>query len=224
MTEKRDGIYVWVTWLPKLITGETNCHWSSWFKAHYTGYTKAPSDFQLSVWQAEHNLHLSELVKERTELKESILKEHQNRFKVKRASGLTISGEPDLVTITTEGEYTVFDVKTGIPRHSDIIQVMLYMLLLPYSNSMYKNKQISGCVVYKEHRTQIPHSSIDQAFQNNVTYFLNILESPDPPPQTPNPMECRFCDITSEDCHFRTEEGEDEEEKGDSADGEEFPL
>jgi CRISPR/Cas system-associated exonuclease Cas4 (RecB family) len=222
MTQKRDGLYVWVTWLPKLMTGETNCQWASWFKSHYSGYDKAPTDFQLSVWQAEHNKCLSQLVEERTALNESIMKERQNRFKVRRPSGLVIAGEPDLITISPEGQYKVFDIKTGIPRHSDIIQVMLYMLLLPYASALYIGKQLSGCVVYNDHRTEIPYSAIDENFQKTVTYFLDIVQSPEPPPHTPNPEECRFCEITSADCPHR-QEGTGQDEAAGSQ-NEDFPL
>ena len=31
------GPYVWVTWLPRLLSGESSCEWASWFKAQQRG-------------------------------------------------------------------------------------------------------------------------------------------------------------------------------------------
>ncbi len=41
------GPYVWVTWLLKLLAGESSCEWASWFKAQHEGWSwsRMPSDF-----------------------------------------------------------------------------------------------------------------------------------------------------------------------------------
>lgn len=221
MTKPRDGLYVWVTWLSGLMAGDVGCHWASWFKTHYTGYIHAPSDFQLATWTVEHNQLLDELSKERTTVGEGTYREGQNQFRVRRHTGLVIAGKPDLIAIDKAGHCTVYDCKTGNPRQSDIIQVMLYMMFLPYASPLYKGKELSGCVVYKTGmRSDIPTKAIDKNFQEKVTYFLNILESLNLPNRTPHPDECRFCDITSTDCPDRKEAN-----KTDLAGGEpEIPL
>jgi len=206
MTKPRTEPYVWVTWLSRLMAGDVRCQWAPWFKTHYTGYVRAPSDFQLAAWTAEHTQLLDELVKERSALGEGIYREVQNEFQARRPSGLIISGKPDLITIDQGGHCTVYDAKTGKPRQSDIIQVMLYMMFLPYASPLYEGKDLSGCLVYKDgSRSDIPHNSIDDAFQKNVTYFLDILESTSPPKRTPHSIECDFCDITNADCPDRKE-------------------
>ena len=207
---------MWVTWLSKLMAGEVRCHWAPWFRTHYTDYPRAPSNFQLAAWTVEHTQLLDELTKERGGRGEGVLKEDQNRFRVRRPSGLTIAGRPDLIAIDEKGRATVYDAKTGEPRQSDIIQVMLYMMCLPYGSPLYKGKELLGCVAYKSGaRSYIPSEAIDKAFQGNVTYFLNTLESLDPPDRTPSPIECRFCDITKEDCPDRIESDEAEPEEQD---------
>jgi hypothetical protein len=169
-------------------------------------YKKAPSNFQLAVWTIEHTQLLDKLVKERAGLQEGTYVENQNSFRVKRPSGLVIAGKPDLVTINSSGQCKVYDAKTGNPRQSDIVQVMLYMMCLPYSSPLYKGKRLSGCVVYKNGtRSQIPEKAIDEAFTEQVTYFLNILESDKPPERIPAPMECQFCEIGLPDCENRQE-------------------
>jgi hypothetical protein len=90
MTKPRDGLYVWVTWLSKLMSGEVQCHWGAWFKTHYTGYKTQPIDAQLASWTVDHNQYLTELINERKALGEITYKEDQNKFRVKRSSGLVI--------------------------------------------------------------------------------------------------------------------------------------
>jgi hypothetical protein len=206
MTTLRTGLYVWVTWLSRLMVGDTSCQWATWFRTHYTGYKRTPSDFQLSIWTVEHTQFLDKLSKERSTIGERVYREGQNYCQVRQPSGLTVAGKPDLVTIDNSGHCSVYDVKTGNPRQSDIIQVMLYMMMLPYGVRMYRGKCFTGCVVYKDSaRLEIPARVVNEAFQEQVAYFLNILESPDPPERTPSSTECRFCDITTADCSSREE-------------------
>jgi hypothetical protein len=206
MTEKRTGVYVYVTWLARLMAGEIQCHWAPWFRCHYTGYTKAPSDFQIATWTVEHNKCLDEVCKECSIQSLTYFKENQNKFFVNRR-GMTIGGTPDLIVLEKDSNYTVYDIKTGQSRASDVIQVMLYMSFLPYSTSgRYRNKTINGCVMYKNGvKTPIPSQSVEDNFKSQVTHFLNILESPTEPQKVPSFVECQYCDITSEDCSERVE-------------------
>ena len=188
------------------MAGETKCQWAPWFKTHYTNYQKAPSDFQLAVWTVEHTQLLDEIAKECSSKKEGVFREDQNQFRVKRPSGLVLSGKPDLVTLDELGHGKVYDVKTGNPKQSDIIQVLLYMMCLPYASPVYKGKQLTGCVVYKDgNRSEIPASGLDKAFRSNVSYFLDVLESKEKPKQTPSEGECKFCDIANAECSERQE-------------------
>jgi hypothetical protein len=201
MRKPRDGLYVWVTWLSKLMSGEVQCHWGAWFKTHYTGYKKEPIDAQLASWTVEHNQYLAELINERKALGEVTYKEDQNRFRVSRTSGLVIAGKPDLITYNkTTGQYTVYDVKTGNQRQSDIIQVMLYCYCLPYASPIYKGKMLDGCVVYKTDRVEVLSKMVDDAFTKNAVYFLNIVESPNAPDKCPSSAECEYCDLSKDDC------------------------
>jgi hypothetical protein len=176
-------------------------------------YTKAPSDFQLATWTVEHNQYLDVLCKECGTKSLTYFKENQNNFTVRRGS-MTIGGKPDLIVLENDKNYTVYDVKTGQPRASDIIQVMLYMSFLPYSTSgRYRDKTINGCAVYKEgERTAIPSQSLDDNFRGQISHFLNILDAPTEPLKVPSFVECQYCDITSEDCSKRVETDTDSKE------------
>ena len=50
----RDAPYIYVTWLAKLMSGEHQCFWAAWFKAHYS-HNKLLSRGSLESWQANHN-------------------------------------------------------------------------------------------------------------------------------------------------------------------------
>jgi hypothetical protein len=84
---------------------------------------------------------------------------------------MTVGGKPDLIVLESGSSYTVYDVKTGQPRASDVIQVMLYMSFLPYSTSgIFRGKAINGCVVYRDgERTAIPSQSVDDNFRSQIT-------------------------------------------------------
>jgi len=206
LAKQRNGCYVWVTWLAKLMAGDVQCQWAPWFRSHYMDYTKAPSDFQQATWVVEHNKCLDDLCKVCAAQSLSYFKESQNSFTAKRGN-MTIGGKPDLIVLESDKNYTVYDVKTGQPRASDVIQVMLYMSFLPYSTSgIYKGKAINGCVVYKDgEKTAIASHSVDDNFRVQITHFLNILDALVEPGKVPSYPECKFCDITKEDCHNRVE-------------------
>ncbi len=46
--------------------------------------------------------------------------ERQNSFRLRGSSGATISGQPDLIAINPDEQATVFDIKTGAERDSDV--------------------------------------------------------------------------------------------------------
>jgi hypothetical protein len=116
---------------------------------------------------------------------------------------LLIAGKPDIIAVTKSGQHIIYDAKTGNKYNSHIIQVMLYMMLLPYSQ-LYKGKEFDGCVVYKDgQRVDIPSAAINDEFKEQVSYFLNILESTEAPAPTPSFNECKFCDIGDSDCPNR---------------------
>jgi len=213
MTVARPGLYVWVTWLAKLMAGEVQCHWAAHFRSRFMNYAKAPSEFQAAAWTVAHNQSLDELCRECL-TSAVVFKEDQNQFRVTRKSGLVVSGKPDLIALDENGGAVVYDIKTGSARHSDIVQVMLYMLLLPYGSPVFRGKKVSGCVVNKDSRSPIPASAIDKEFEGRVTYFLNLLEGEAPPRRSPSAAECRYCDLTRADCPEKIER-EDEGEGGD---------
>ena len=148
---------------------------------------------------------VNELAKERLAIGEKCFRENQNQFRVRRKSGLIVAGRPDLVTVDSRDHYCVYDAKTGNPKQSDVMQLMLYMVLLPLC-PLCSGRSLDGYLVYKSGQKQaIPARAIDAVFKDNISYFLELLEQDDAPPKVPHPNQCRFCDIAAEDCTDRIE-------------------
>ena len=132
MTVPRSSPYMYGTWPTKYLTGDKSCLWACWFKTHYQNYEKAPSDFDLARWQAEHTVLVNSLADELERQGCKVWIEHQNSFKVEsRKSGLTVSGRPDLIAKFPDGRTVIYDAKTGRESSSHLLQVQLYMYLLP---------------------------------------------------------------------------------------------
>lgn len=203
MTVPRDNNFVWVTWLSRVMAGEKSCVWASWFRTHHQGYTRMPSDFNEAQWKMEHTRRLSDLAAELRARGEAVRVEAQNRFRYERPSGLVLAGTPDLVS--SDGNTTVYDVKTGQPRASDQVQTMIYMYCAPRCRPDYRGVQLEGCVVYKTHRVPIPASAVNDRFEENLHHYLDMLDAETPAPRVPSEDECRFCEITSADCPERVE-------------------
>ena len=209
MTVPRDRPYTWVTWLPKLLVGESSCTWAAWFKTHYFKYEKARSDFDFVGWNTKHASLVGELADRLEAEGIEIFIENQNAFKQSSAeSGSVLSGKPDLIAIHPDGHATVYDVKTGRERGSDQGQVKLYMYLLPrVQGSRWQGVTFDGCVVYGDgHERHIPASAIDDEFVGAVQGLMRRVVSDTPARRVPSAPECAWCDLTAADCDARIEE------------------
>ena len=40
MPQRREHPYIWATWLPRLLAGESNCEWVIWFTPHYQNWDR----------------------------------------------------------------------------------------------------------------------------------------------------------------------------------------
>ena len=164
MTMRRDQVYVWVTWLSRLLVGDASCVWASWFKAHHSCYSKVGRDFSLSTWKMHHT-HLRNDVRDRLEADgHTISTERANWFTLQGDSGALIAGQADLIAVAPDGQITVYDVKTGAQRDSDVAQVMIYMYTPPLvPGSPWEGKSFDGRLVYKDGTERyIPAKAIDR--------------------------------------------------------------
>ena len=83
-----------------------------------------------------------------------------------------VSGKPDLLAILGD-VVEVCDCKTGQPRASDDVQVMLYMYFLPRSSQKFRGKTFRGQLVYADDRVEIPETAINAEFEEHLNYLSN---------------------------------------------------
>ena len=159
-----------------------------------------PDTFELAKWKVDHNALLLELIEQRRALGERVYREAQNKFQVRLSGTITLGGKPDLVTVAPDGSVRIFDAKTGSPKTSDQVQMMLYLFCLPSAFPKYKGQQIDGCVVYASGvRAPVPCEAVTPDFKTQARQFINLLDSDVVPDRAPSPDECRYCDITPAD-------------------------
>ena len=208
MTAPRSSPYLYVTWPAKYLTGDKSCLWACWFKTHHQDYVKAPSDFDLVRWQAEHTVLVNSLVDDLEKNGCKVWIEHQNSFRIEsRKSGLTVSGRPDLIAKYPDGRTVIYDAKTGRQSTSHLLQVQLYMYLLPrLPDSRWRGTRFWGAVVYPDGaEDRIPPDSIDVAFIKRLADFMQKMASDMPPRRVPSAFECGQCELTGADCPERIE-------------------
>ena len=87
---RSNGPYVWVTWLPRLLSGESSCEWASWFKAQHEGdsWTRVASGFDLTKWLTDHTALLNQSREAWERRGYSVLTEEQNRFNLRGQSAV----------------------------------------------------------------------------------------------------------------------------------------
>ena len=208
MTSPRTSPYLYVTWIPRYLTGEKSCLWAAWFKANHQGYAKVPSDFDSAKWNMDHTDLMNTLVDSLEEQGSQVFIENQNSFKVESPrSGVVISGKPDVIAVLSDGKTVVYDAKTGQESASHVAQVQLYMYLLPKAQgASWRGVKFEGVVVYADGReVLVSADSVDDAFVSRVTEFIRKMTSPMPARRVPSLPECRFCELTSADCPDRIE-------------------
>ncbi len=219
MKQKRDNIYIWATWLTKLISGEQQCEYVAWLKAHYK-LDKGPSTFNSRQWNIDHTQLLHTRRDELESMGYRVFLEDQNSFKMCFPGEIaefesvhqliTVSGKPDLVALVVghdEGPVNglVSDCKTGKPKDSDQVQVMIYMLCLPLCVERYRDMSFDGEVVYKDHVVPIAWTEIDDNFKELVRNLVAGIGNSKLCRKVPSYNECRWCDVLKQDCPEKVE-------------------
>ena len=206
---RHNGPCVWVTWLPRLLAGESSCKWASWFKARHEGdsWARMPSDFDQAGWLTNHTVLLNQH-HERWEMQGfTVLTEGQNSFNL-RSSSAVLAGTPDLVA-RRRNEVTVIDAKTSLPSPAHETQVLIYMYALPRALRSYRGLTISGQVAY--HVVDVSADAVDGRFVENLRGLMRRPASRLRARRVPSPDECRFCEITLALCLERADEVPPEE-------------
>ena len=181
--------------------GEQQCGWSSWFKSHFQ-YEKRSSDFDLAAWTVDHN----NLVNTRADMYRNqgyvVYLEDQNSFMIEGSNGAILSGKPDLIAVKGN-EAIIEDAKTGQQRHSDLMQVLCYMVVGVKHIPHCAGKNIIGIVKYRNSDVVFEPEKVDDTLLGTLKNTMEIVASDIAPEKVPSYMECRFCDISSYDCDKR---------------------
>ena len=202
---RKDGPYIWVTWLNKLITGDQSCEWAYWFRTQFdsNSWTRAERVGNLARWQVGHTDLLNRKARELSEEGYTVTREAQNHFTIK-GDLATLAGKPDLVA--RQGDLVrIIDVKAGQPRAADQVQVMLYMYLLPLARPELQGTAIRGQVVYGDREVDIEPDALDATFVQALQEQVQRLAAKGEAVKVPSWSECQFCDIAKEYCPERVE-------------------
>ena len=209
MAQHQESPYIWATWLARLLTGEASCEWAAWFRAHYEGWARPPSDFDSAQWMLEHTALVNEARESRERLGYTVYTENQNSFRLK-GKVATLAGKPDLVAVRN-GDAVIIDAKTGRSSPHHAAQVRTYMYAVPRALDRYRGMEFRGHVIYPDGNVQIPVSGMDRKFVENLGSLIQRLAADTPARRVPSASECRWCDITGNDCPDRIEGGTGEE-------------
>lgn len=200
LTTHRASPYVWVSWITRLISGESTCLYSAWVRARHD-VAKLPSDFDKPKWMIHHTALLRQAAANMGATGYDVRVENQNKFTLRGLAG-TLGGKPAL--ICTKGPAGVIvDAKTGTPRTADVLQVMVYMWAVPLALPQYKGIKFDDKVVYKNREQVILADEVDRRFVSNVAWLMKTVCAEAPPPATASSGERRSCPITPEDCPDR---------------------
>ena len=206
MTKTRESPYLWATWLPKLIAGEDHCFWKAWFKAHFTEYEKLQDDsFDLGRWTADHAFMVYERAKRLRDEGYEVAVEGQNKFYLETRAGATLSGQPDIVA-KRDADLLIVDCKTGRPRYSDKVQVLIYMLVWPHVRPEADGMEMRGEIEYSTKSIDIPIADADEGFRQAVRYLITDIAGARELARVPCFDECEYCDISAADCPARVTE------------------
>jgi hypothetical protein len=123
--------------------------------------------------------------------------------------GIKIRGRPDIVAIK-DGHALVVDCKTGASCAFHALQVMLYMLILPFTHPRSRGLTHEGSLLYHSQTAVIPSVSVDVEFKQAVHDLVTQIGGSDPLPLRPSAAECSRCDISRYDCGQRVDVSSDE--------------
>ena len=83
---------------------------------------------------------------------------------------------------------------------------MIYQYAIPRALEQYQNLKLRGQATYLDHTIRIPAEAVADQFIQNLGMLIRRLAADTPPARVPSRQECRFCDISAEDCPERMDE------------------
>ena len=160
-----------------LLTGENSCEWAVWFKAHYQGWDRIPSDFDQAKWMLDHTALLNERIADWTVGGYDVYTEAQNRFDLHGRTA-TLAGRPDIIA-RREDHAVIVDAKTGhdSPSHA----VMIYLYALPLAVPTVPERLVRRLPLLP---ASLPDCTIAQGGNSPVVTLTRFCGQPETPNTT----------------------------------------
>ena len=83
---------------------------------------------------------------------------------------------------------------------------MIYLYAIPRAAGALPDSQTQGQATYLDHTVRIPAEAVDDQFIQSLGTLIRRLAADKPATRVPSEHECRFCDISAEDCPERVDE------------------
>jgi CRISPR/Cas system-associated exonuclease Cas4 (RecB family) len=223
----RDGKrFVWTTWITGLLAADNHCAWATWYRAHYF-FAKRPEsperEANLARWQNDHVQAVRAKADELEKEGWTVTVEDQNKFFV-RGETATLSGCADLVAVRDVGlpKYEAFeltaspavtatrhamivDCKTGERRNGDWWQVAIYLAYAPAALRVLNGVDVlTGRVSYRDGNLDLSSDVLTDDVRRRIGAEVRSAAGATPPPRTPSPRECAYCNILA--CPDRIDE------------------
>lgn len=206
---RKDGPYIWSTWLSKLLVGDNSRLWASWFKAQFDSKSggKAEQVNNPTCWQIGHTDMLNRKAQQLREQGYEVTRENRNHFTVNvKCLNVTIAGQCDRTA--RQGDLPwIIDVMSERTRLAEQALVMLYLYLFPLAKPELQGLTVKGLLVYGDHEEVIKPEEVGrqfkQVFEGLVGRLANTRE---PAGKVPTWSECQCCDISRTHCPERVEQ------------------
>lgn len=194
---KRRKPYVYVTWITKLLSGESACWYAAWYKSQHK-YDKVPDDFpDREAWIKKHDAITNRREAELIEAGYLCKKEDAAEFTL-QGQRADLAGKPDLVAMKGDAALVV-DAKSGKAKLADHWQVLIYLFALP--RTWLTNFKVAGEIERVEVNAREYVRALGEAETASIVHAMQTMGAPIAPIASPGPSECRYCDILS--CTFR---------------------
>jgi hypothetical protein len=199
---RRDGCYIWATWLASVLSGSNACVWSAAFKSHFK-YDKIPDpSFDSAAYSADHQALVMQHVDRLSRDGWACAVEEANAFRIVGETA-TLAGKPDIVA-QRDRDVLIVDTKTGKKRDDHWWQVLVYMAAWPlWAPTDVQGKTLRGEVAYRTESIDIAAQECGKARRAEIWGMVKTLAAIQDLAPTPSPRACRFCDIPIEDCPSR---------------------
>ena len=188
----------WTTAIAKALSGDQPCLLSTWIGGRNKEKRPREDATSLAMWRTNHTAQLTEVV---DRLRAEGWKCSVESFFRVTGQYAILSGKADCIAQQIDKRPLIVDVKSGMPRESDIVQVAIEMVMIPLaweSPSMI----FDGKVIYTAHDVLVtPQDAAEM--RPKIIALLKQLGTMPRPTASPGEQTCRFCDIPDSECPDR---------------------